>query len=107
MTLEDKDERGKLKAAIETLGSSGFFLDPHLLTIITYLFGQLEKFATRRCSLQEEKRIGHDLEQWIISCSATMRKKIKMAFHVQQETEDIDEQVRQLHEKKATIIAKV
>lgn len=36
MSLEDKD---KLKAAIETLANSGFFPDPRLATMITYLFG--------------------------------------------------------------------
>ncbi|CAL2270796.1 unnamed protein product [Prunus armeniaca] len=39
MSLEDKDERSKLKAAIETLASSGFFPDPRSAAMITHLFG--------------------------------------------------------------------
>ncbi|ONI13789.1 hypothetical protein PRUPE_4G245100 [Prunus persica] len=38
-SLEDKDERNKLKAAIESLARSSFFLDPRLASMITYLFG--------------------------------------------------------------------
>ncbi|KAI5320355.1 hypothetical protein L3X38_040063 [Prunus dulcis] len=107
ISLEDKDERNKLKAAIETLASFGFFPDPRSAAMITYLFGQVEKFAPRRRSFLEEQRIAQDLEQRITSCSATMRKKIEIARQMQHEAADIDEKVRQLQEKKAGIIAKV
>ncbi|XP_021831635.1 uncharacterized protein LOC110771610 [Prunus avium] len=107
MSLEDKDERDKLKTAIETLANSGFFLDPCSAAMITYLFGRVEKFVPRRRSLLEEQSIGQDLEQRITSRNATMRKEIEIARRMQQETADIDEQVRQLQEKKTTIIAKV
>ncbi|CAL8162707.1 unnamed protein product [Prunus armeniaca] len=107
MPLEDKNERNKLKAAIETLASSGFFPYPRSAAMITYLFGQVEKFAPHRCPFLEEQRMGQDLEQWITSCSAIMRKEIEIARQMQQEAADIDEQVRQLQERKASIIAKV
>ncbi|BBH08356.1 hypothetical protein Prudu_020519 [Prunus dulcis] len=107
ISLEDKDERNKLKAAIETLASFGFFPDPRSAAMITYLFGQVEKFAPRRRSFLEEQRIAQGLEQRITSCSATMRKKIEIARQMQHEAADIDEKVRQLQEKKAGIVAKV
>ncbi|KAL6272094.1 hypothetical protein ACE6H2_022786 [Prunus campanulata] len=107
MSLENKDERDKLKTALETLANSGFFLDPCSATMITYLFGQVEKFVSRRRSLLEEQRVGQELEQRITSRNAAMRKEIEIARQLQQEAADIDEQVRQLQEKKAAIVAKV
>ncbi|KAL6280517.1 hypothetical protein ACE6H2_017400 [Prunus campanulata] len=107
VSLEDKDERAKLKGAIETLASSGFFPDPRSAAMITYLFGQVEKFAPRRRSLLEEQRLGQTLEQRITSCSATMRKEVEIVRQMQQETADIDEQMRQLQERKAAIAARV
>ncbi|CAL2228530.1 unnamed protein product [Prunus armeniaca] len=107
MSLEDKNERTKLKAAIETLASSGFFPNPPSAAMITYLFSQVEEFAPRRRPFLEEQRIGQDLEQRITSCSATMRREIEIVHQMQQEAADIDEQVRQLQERKASIVAKV
>ncbi|KAL6289205.1 hypothetical protein ACE6H2_006715 [Prunus campanulata] len=107
VSLEDKDERAKLKASIESLASSGFFPDSCSAAMITYLFGQVENFAPRRRSLLEEQRIGQALEQRITSCSATMRKEIEVAHQMQQEATDIDEQVRQLQERRAAIVARV
>ncbi|CAL2257732.1 unnamed protein product [Prunus armeniaca] len=107
MSLEDKDERSKLKAAIENLASSSFFPDPRSAAMITHLFGQVERFAPRRRLFLEEQRVGQDLEQRITSCSATMRREIEIARRMQQEAADIDEQVRQLQERKAGIVAKV
>ncbi|XP_034213290.1 uncharacterized protein LOC117625830 [Prunus dulcis] len=107
MSLEDKDERNKLKAAIETLARSGFFPDPRSVAMITYLFGQVENFAPHLCPFLEEQRIGKDLKQRITLCSAIMRKEIEIACQMQQEVVDIDEQVRQLQERKASIVAKV
>ncbi|CAL9024735.1 unnamed protein product [Prunus brigantina] len=107
MSLEDKDERSKLKAAIETLASSGFFPDPRSAAMITHLFGQVERFASCRRPFLEEQRICQDLEQRITSCSATKRSEIKIARRMQQEAADIDEQVRQLQERRAGIVAKV
>ncbi|KAI5334364.1 hypothetical protein L3X38_024497 [Prunus dulcis] len=75
--------------------------------MITYLFGQVEKFAPRLCPFPEEQRIGKDLEQRITLCSAIMRKEIEIARQMQQKVVDIDEQVRQLQERKARIVAKV
>ncbi|CAL8112728.1 unnamed protein product [Prunus armeniaca] len=62
MSLEDKDERNKLKTAIESLASYGFFPDPRSAAMITYLFGQVQKFAPRRHPFLEEQRMGPDLE---------------------------------------------
>lgn len=101
----DKDERAKLKAAIETLAGSGFFQNQRSATLITYLFDQVEKFAPSRHSLQEEQRIGHNLEQRIASSSATMRQRVEDARRMRQEVADIHEQVRRLLEQKAAILA--
>ncbi|CAL8993665.1 unnamed protein product [Prunus brigantina] len=107
VSLEDKDERDKLKAAIDTLASSGFFPDPRSAAMISYLFSQVEKFAPRPRSLLEEQRMGHNLEQRITSCSAIMRREVEIACQMQQEAAEFDEQVRQLQERKAGIVAKV
>ncbi|CAL9012198.1 unnamed protein product [Prunus brigantina] len=107
ISLEDKNERTKLKAAIETLASSGFFPDPRSAAMITYLFSQVEKFTSRYRPFLEEQKMGQDLEQGITSCSATMRREIEIARQMQQEAADIHEWVRQLQERKAGIIAKV
>ncbi|CAL9011569.1 unnamed protein product [Prunus brigantina] len=83
MSLEDKNERTKLKVAIESLASYGFFPDPRSAAMITHLFSQVERFTPRRRPFLEEQRIGQDLEQRITSCSATMRKEIEIARRMQ------------------------
>ncbi|CAL2259745.1 unnamed protein product [Prunus armeniaca] len=79
MSMEDKDERNKLKATIEIVASFGFFSNPRSSAMITYLFGQVEKFALHCRPFLEEQRMGQDLEQQITSCSATMTKEIEIA----------------------------
>ncbi|CAL2270263.1 unnamed protein product [Prunus armeniaca] len=68
---------------------------------------RVERFVPHRRPFLEEQRIGQDLEQRITSCGATMWREIEIARQMQQEAADIDEQVRQLQERKAGIVAKV
>ncbi|CAL8992891.1 unnamed protein product [Prunus brigantina] len=107
ISLADQDERDRVKAAIEALVNSGFFPDQTTIRTIMHLFGEVARLIPRHPSLREELRVGESLERQIASSSAIIRQKVELGRKKRHEVESIDEQMRQLQEKKAAILAEV
>ncbi|CAL9020084.1 unnamed protein product [Prunus brigantina] len=72
-----------------------------------HLFGEVARLIPRHPSLREELRVGEALERQIASTSAIIRQKVELGRKKRHEVESIDEQIRQLQEKKAAILAEV
>ncbi|KAL6284485.1 hypothetical protein ACE6H2_015414 [Prunus campanulata] len=107
ISLPDKDERNKVKAAIEALISSGFFPDQTMIRTIMHLFGEVARLIPRHPSLREELRVGEALERQIASTSTIIRQKVELGRKKKHEVRNIDEQIRQLQDRRTAILAEV
>ncbi|KAI5323865.1 hypothetical protein L3X38_032938 [Prunus dulcis] len=72
-----------------------------------HLFGEVARLIPRHPSLREELRVGETLELQISSTSAIIRQKVELVRKKRHEVKSIDEQIRQLQERKAAILAEV